>query len=34
VTTRVRASRVVLKAVMGPGDDGEPVMTIMLPNQD
>lgn len=34
VTTGVRPSRVVLKAVMGPGDDGEPVMTIMLPNQD
>ena len=23
-----------LKAVCGPGDDGEPVLTIMLPNED
>ncbi len=23
-----------LKAVMGPGDKGEPVLTVMLPNQD
>jgi hypothetical protein len=23
-----------LKAICGPGDDGEPVLTIMLPNED
>ena len=23
-----------LKLVVGPGDDGEPVMTILLPNED
>ena len=23
-----------LKCVVGPGDDGEPVMTILLPNED
>ena len=26
--------RVVLKAVIGPGDEGEPVITIMLPHED
>jgi hypothetical protein len=26
--------RVTLKAVSGPGDDGEPVMTFMLPEED
>ncbi len=26
--------RVELKAVSGPGDEGEPVFTIMLPNED
>ena len=25
---------VTLKAVSGPGDDGEPVMTVMLPGED
>jgi hypothetical protein len=25
---------VTLKAVSGPGDDGEPVMTLMLPDED
>jgi hypothetical protein len=25
---------VILKAVSGPGDDGEPVMTFMLPEED
>ena len=25
---------VTLKAVSGPGDDGEPVMTFMLPEED
>ena len=25
---------VTLKAVSGPGDDGEPVMTFMLPGED
>ena len=25
---------VQLKAICGPGDDGEPVLTIMLPNED
>ena len=26
--------RVTLKAVCGPGDDGEPVLTVMLPTED
>ena len=25
---------VTLKSVCGPGDDGEPVLTVMLPNED
>ncbi len=25
---------VQLKAVCGPGDDGEPVITVMLPDED
>jgi hypothetical protein len=29
-----RPSRVDLKAVCGPGDDAEPVITIMLPEED
>lgn len=29
-----RQDTVQLKAICGPGDDGEPVMTIMLPNED
>lgn len=33
VTTRVRPSRVALRAKVGPGDDGEPVLTIMLPEE-
>ena len=28
------AERTKLKLVVGPGDDGEPVMTILLPNED
>lgn len=34
VVNRVKPSRVRLKAVCGPGDDGEPVLTIMLPDED
>jgi len=34
VTTSIRAQRVTLKAVCGPGDDENPVITIMLPNED
>jgi hypothetical protein len=33
VVNRVRPTRVKLKAVCGPGDDGEPVITIMLPEE-
>lgn len=33
VVDRVRPTRVRLKAVCGPGDDGEPVITIMLPEE-
>jgi hypothetical protein len=33
VTTSVRASRVALRAVVGPGDDAEPVVTVMLPEE-
>jgi hypothetical protein len=33
VTTDVRASRVRLRAVMGPGDDAAPVLTVMLPEE-
>jgi hypothetical protein len=29
-----RQERLALKAIMGPGDDGEPVMTVMLPRED
>jgi hypothetical protein len=29
-----RSKRVTLKAVCGPGDDGESVITIMLPDED
>lgn len=28
------AERTQLKLMLGPGDDGEPVMTILLPNED
>jgi hypothetical protein len=34
VTKSVRPSRVTLKAICGPGDEGEPVITIMLPEED
>jgi hypothetical protein len=33
VTTGVRPSRVALHAVIGPGDDAEPVVTVMLPEE-
>jgi hypothetical protein len=33
VTDRRRPSLVTLKALVGPGDNGEPVITIMLPNE-
>jgi hypothetical protein len=29
-----RARKVQLKAIIGPGDDGRPVVTIMLPEED
>jgi hypothetical protein len=31
---RTKQELVTLKAVCGPGDDAEPVITIMLPNED
>lgn len=31
---RRRATRCVLVLHIGPGDDGEPVITVMLPNED
>lgn len=34
VRNRVRPDRVKLKALIGPGDEGEPVITIMYPNED
>ena len=34
VTDSVIAEEVQLKMVCGPGDDGEPVITIMLPRED
>src|SRR6185312_777174 len=34
VTKSVRPSRVVLKAHCGPGDNAEPVLTVLLPNED
>jgi hypothetical protein len=34
VTDRVMPSLVTLKAVVGPGDNGEPVITIMEPEED
>jgi hypothetical protein len=34
VTDRIRPSRVSLKAICGPGDDGEPVITILEPHED
>jgi len=33
-TATPRARLVTLKALCGPGDDGEPVITIMLPEED
>jgi hypothetical protein len=32
--TATEAERTALKIVIGPGDEGEPVITIMLPHQD
>lgn len=34
VVDRIRPSRCFLKSICGPGDDGEPVITIMERNQD
>ena len=34
VVKRVKPQLVRLKSVCGPGDDAEPVLTIMLPNED
>lgn len=34
VRSRVRPTRTTLKAVCGPGDNMEPVITIMFPDQD
>ena len=34
VTDSVRPSRVTLKAMCGPGDDAEPVITVLLPDED
>jgi hypothetical protein len=34
VTTSVKPSLVQLKGVIGPGDAGEPVITILLPEED
>jgi ethanolamine ammonia-lyase small subunit len=34
VTECVEPSTVTLKAVIGPGDSGEPILTIMEPNED
>jgi len=34
VLKRTKAQLVTFKAVCGPGDDGEPVLTIMLPEED
>ena len=33
VTTGLRPSHVALRSVIGPGDDGEPVITVMLPDE-
>ena len=32
--TNVLSKTVILKALCGPGDDAEPVITIMLPDED
>ena len=29
-----KSQRLTLKLILGPGDDGEPVITIMLPEED
>ncbi len=29
-----RRKRIKMKAIIGPGDDGEPVLTIMFPSED
>lgn len=34
VTDTTRPSRVTLKITIGPGDTGEPVITILLPDED
>ncbi|MEW6657411.1 MAG: DUF6573 family protein [Thermodesulfobacteriota bacterium] len=34
VTDRIKPSLCTLKSVVGPGDDGEPVITIMKPEED
>jgi hypothetical protein len=34
VVKRVTPSPVVIKSVCGPGDHGEPVITLMMPNED
>jgi len=31
---RTKRETVVLKALCGPGDNGEPVITILLPDED
>ena len=33
ITTTPTASPVPLRALVGPGDDGEPVITVMLPDE-
>jgi hypothetical protein len=33
VTTSLRPSNIALRSVIGPGDDGEPVITVMLPDE-
>lgn len=34
VVNRLRPRRCLLKAVVGPGDSGEPVITVLLPDED
>ena len=33
VTESVRPSRVTLRSVVGPGDDGQPVVLVMVPHE-
>jgi hypothetical protein len=33
VTDSVRPSLVILRSIVGPGDDGQPVVTVMLPGE-